>query len=111
MATFTAVPSYSSSLNIKPVILEAKFGDGYEQAVGDGINNKPRAYDLQFNVLTVVDGDAIEAFFDTNDSATTPFDWTPPNGTAGRFKCREHSRDFVSGFTSNINCVFDEVFF
>lgn len=111
MATFTAEPSYSSSLKIKPDILEAKFGDGYEQAVGNGINNKPRAYDLRFNVLTVANGDAIEAFFDDNDTATTPFDWTPPNGVAGRFKCREHSREFVSGFTSNISCTFEEVFF
>lgn len=112
MATFALKePSYSSSLNLKPKILEAKFGDGYEQAVADGINNKPRMYSLMFNNLDVVDGDAIEAFFDTNDTATTPFDWTPPNGVAGRFKCKEHTRDFHSGFASNIKCKFEEVFF
>jgi len=111
MATFTAEPSYSSSLNLKPKILEAKFGDGYEQAVGDGINNKPRKYSLQFNNLNVVNGDAIETFFDTNDTATTPFDWTPPTGSAGRFKCKEHSRNYVSGFSSSITCTFEEVFF
>lgn len=111
MATFTAVPSYNSSLKVKPKILEAKFGDGYEQAVGDGINNKPRAYNLQFNVLDEADADAIEAFFDTNNTATTPFDWTPPIGAAGRFKCREHDRVFVSGTISDITCTFEEVFF
>lgn len=111
MATFTHKPSYSSSGNVKPKILEAKFGDGYEQAIYDGLNAKPREFPLQFNNLTKVDGDAIEAFFDDNDTATTPFDWTPPSGSAGRFKCRQHSRTFVSGFTSNITCSFEEVFF
>ena len=111
MATFTPVPSYSSDINVKPKILEAKFGDGYEQAIYDGINSKPRTYSLQFNNLDSVDGDAIESFFDTNDTAITPFDWTPPNGAIGRFKCKEHSRVFVSGFTSNITCTFEEVFF
>jgi len=111
MATFTHKPSYSSNLNIKPRILEAKFGDGYEQAIGDGINTKPRKYSLQFNNLKVTDGNDIETFFDTNDTATTPFDWTPPTGSAGRFKCKEHTRDYVSGLTSNIVCLFEEVFF
>jgi len=111
MATFTHEPSYSSSINVKPKILEAKFGDGYEQAIDDGINNKPRLFSLQFNNLTKVDGDAIETFFNDNNTATTPFDWTPPSGSAGRFKCKEHSRNFVSGFTSSITCSFAEVFF
>jgi len=111
MATFTALPSYSSSINVKPKIIEAKFGDGYEQAVLDGINSKPRKFSLQFNTLDKTDGDAIEAFFDTNETATTPFDWIPPSGIAGRFKCKEHSRNYVSGFTSSITCTFEEVFF
>ena len=111
MATFTAEPSYSSSVSVKPTILEAKFGDGYEQAVGDGINNKPRMFDLKFNTLGSTAGNDIETFFDTNDTATTPFDWTPPSGVAGRFKCKTHSRVYISGFTSNISCKFEEVFF
>jgi len=111
MATFTHKPSYSSSINVKPKILEAKFGDGYEQAIDDGINNKPRAYALQFNNLNSTNGDAIETFFDINNTATTPFDWTPPNGSTGRFKCRSHSRVFTSGLASNISCSFEEVFF
>lgn len=111
MATFTIIPSYSSSLNVKPKILEAKFGDGYEQAIFDGINAKPRMYSLLFNNLDSIDGDAIEAFFVDNNTAIIPFDWTPPSGAIGRFKCKEHSRVFVSGLTSNITCNFEEVFF
>lgn len=111
MATFTQEPSYSSSVSIKPKILEAKFGDGYEQAIYDGINYKPRMYSLQFNNLNKIDGDLIESFFDDNNTATTPFDWTPPSGAAGRFKCKNYSRNFVSGLTSSITCNFEEVFF
>lgn len=111
MAVFTAYISYSSNLVSKPKILEAKFGDGYEQAVGDGINNKPRVYNLLFNVLTKTVGDDIEAFFLDNDTATTPFDWTPPNDQIGRFKCKQYSRNYDSGFSSNISCKFEEVFF
>lgn len=111
MATFTQQCSYSSSLNVKPKIIEVKFGGGYEQAIGDGINNKPRKYDLRFNTLDEETADAIELFFDVNNTATTPFDWTPPIGAAGRFKCKEHTREFISGLTSSISCIFEEVFF
>ncbi len=111
MAVFTAEPSYSSNLSLKPKILEAKFGDGYEQAVGDGINNKPRVYNLLFNILTKTAGDLIESFFIDNNTATTPFDWTPPNGVIGRFKCKKYSRNYNSGFSSNMSCKFEEVFF
>ena len=111
MATFTNEPSYSSSVSVKPEVLLAKFGDGYEQAVGNGINNKPRVFSLQFNTLSKIVGDNIEDFFDINNTATTSFDWTPPSGIAGKFKCESHSRTYVSGFASNISATFREVFF
>lgn len=111
MATFTAKPSYSSRLKVKPRVLTAKFGEGYEQSVSDGINDSPRHFELQFNVLTESVGNSIEDFFKDNATAITPFDWTPPTGAAGRFKCNEHTRTYSSGFSSNINCTFFEVFF
>ena len=110
MATFTYTPSLTTSLNQKPKILEAKFGDGYEQAVFEGINYKPEKWELKFDNISVVDAQTIVDFFNIYDSATTPFDWTNPNSVAGKYKCREWSRTYDGFSHNNLSCTFEEVF-
>ena len=110
MGTFTPLASYGSSKEVKPRNLEAKFGDGYEQSLPDGINTKPRIYNLRFTLLDAVDGDEIETFIDDHD--TIPFNWTPPfESVSARFKCKKYTRTYTSGLISNITCKFEEVFF
>lgn len=112
MATFptTYVPSYASSLDQQPKILEAKFGDGYEQAVFNGINYDPEKWSLKFSNISLADADAIISFFTTNNTAITPFDWTNPNSVAGKYKCRDWKRSYDGYEHHTVTCVFEEVY-
>lgn len=77
METFTFKPTLeSSSGSVKPRTLSAQYGDGYRQVVGDGINNLPQTWSLQFS------GDEdeikeIKAFLDAR-AGYDPFYWKPP---------------------------------
>lgn len=109
MPTFTYTPSYSASQNTKPRVNEARFGDGYTQRVGDGINRQPRKFDLSFKNRTKTEADSIEAFLIDRD-AQYSFDWTPPFGAAGLWLCREWTRVLDDGNWHTITCSFEEVF-
>lgn len=111
MATFTEIPHFASNFDTDSKITEVKFGDGYEQAIFNGINNEYRKYNLYFNNIEQSLADTIQAFFTDNETAITPFDWTPPTGAAGRFKCKKNKLTYSSGLHVNLSCVFEEVFF
>lgn len=110
MATFTYVPSFSTSIDQEPKILEAKFGDGYEQAVLNGINSDPETWSLKFTNISSTNAQVIVDFFLTNETATTPFDWMNPNGVTGRYKCRKWTRTYDGYEPNGLTCTFDEVF-
>ena len=110
MATFTETPSYSSSVGHAYRTLDAQFGDGYEQSTFDGINYKIRTYSLSFNNRTCAEAETLMAFFEDNNTATTSFDWTPPDNVAGNFKCNDPKKTFSNALCS-ITCTFREVFF
>jgi phage-related protein len=54
--------------------LTAKFGDGYEQRVLDGINTKDDSFSISFNNRAAEDINLIAAFFD--DRAAKSFNFT-----------------------------------
>lgn len=110
MATFTFVPSYSTSIGQQPKIIEAKFGDGYEQAIFNGINYTPKVWDLQFNNISAASAQSIINFFITNNTATTPFDWTDPESVAGKYKCKEWKQTYNAYEARSLTCKFEEVF-
>jgi len=110
MATFTYTPSLSTSLKQKPKILEAKFGDGYEQAMFKGINYNPEKWQLKFQNISTADAQIIVDFFGDNETPITPFDWTNPNSVAGKYKCREWSRTYDGYDHNTLTCMFEEVF-
>ena len=51
-------------------ILTAKFGDGYEQRIADGINVLNETYSLTFRNRTKEEIDDIVAFLDTKQNVT-----------------------------------------
>ena len=69
-------------LSVKPRVLKAQFGDGYEMRVRDGINTTPRSWTLTFNNRLNEDIDNLYAFFDTLASVDT-CQLTVPDQTAG----------------------------
>jgi phage-related protein len=56
----------------------SKFGDGYEQVVGDGINNRVDSWSLTF-VVGKATALEIKAFLDCHGNFKSFF-WTPPLG-------------------------------
>jgi len=108
MATFTYSPSYAANVTITPRVRTAMFGDGYQQRVADGINTKPRMWNLSFTQKDA-DIDNVESFLDTAGGVTS-FDWTPPHGSIGKWKCKEWSRSKVTYGVDTLTATFEEVF-
>ena len=111
MAEFTWIPSYSTQMEQRPIVLQAQFGDGYEQRAAAGQNNLPRRFRLTFSTLGATDADAIIAFLRAR-AGTEAFDWTPPHEAASaRFKCVEPwARTFEDGDLMTVQTTFEEVF-
>jgi phage-related protein len=109
MATFTYVADWGASERTVPRVLKANFGNGYEQRVADGLNWKPRVWDLTFTNRDDTESAAITSFLSAC-GGVSPFDWTPPIGAAGKFLCREWRLSVDNYNASAIQASFEEVF-
>ena len=108
MATFTWLPEYGASVDLKPKVNRAVFGDGYEQRIRDGINAKIRAWNITF-MKSSADIDTIEAFL-SNEAGAGSFDWTPPRGAIGKWVCDSWKRDIPNPAFDTLTATFREVF-
>lgn len=109
MAIFTYTPDNGPQLSVKPRVLTAKFGDGYEQRVGDGINIRPREWRLTFNTRTDAEIAPILAFLEARNSIEA-FDWTPPTGSAGKWVASGWQHTKPRYGINDLSVVFHEVF-
>ena len=112
MATFPGFqPDYGVDVSITPRLARQKFGDGYEQVVGDGLNTMPRVWGVTFT-QTEADIDTIESFLHTCGGVEA-FDWTPPRGAAGKWRTSaEGWKRTVTNFGyETLTASFEEVFF
>lgn len=85
MATFTYIPDWGPSPDLQPRILQAKFGDGYDQRAPNGLNDLLPTWNLVFSHRTQAEALAIAAWFAANKAHVTAFDWTAPDGTVGKW--------------------------
>lgn len=109
MPTFSYAPSFPPRVSHAPRILAMKFGDGYEQRAGDGINTDPERWDLIFENEPPADADAIESFLKTQ-AGRLPFDWTSPSGLAAKFLCKTWQRAKVGPQVYTITAAFEQTF-
>jgi len=109
MNLFVWVPSYGSAVTTKPNVEVAKYGDGYEQRVALGINNRPRKWEVTFASRPNATADAIDAFL-SECNAVKCFDWVPPHGSAGKWICREWTETQTGPYSRTITATFEEVF-
>ena len=107
--TFTYSPSYGAAATRKPVVKSVRFGSGYEQRLGDGINNRPEIWDLQFTNRTATEANAIDAFLAAANGVSY-FNWTTPDGTTGKFICREWTKAIAYADAYTVNARFEQVF-
>jgi phage-related protein len=108
MLEFTWLASYDATKTVTPIVKVIKFGDGYEQRQGVGINRKPRLFSLAFS-RKVAEIDAIESFLSAR-GAVEAFKYTHPGQPAGVFVCREWKHTDVSFGVHGLSATFEEVF-
>jgi len=80
--TLVATPDKSMSKSSAPRVLTAKFGDGYEQRIADGINSLNETYSLSFKTRPKADIDDIVLFLDTQKNVSK-FLFTMPDTNTG----------------------------
>lgn len=83
------------------------FGDGYEQAVADGLNAVRDSVNLSWPVLTLEQSSEIVSFFKTQ--AAFPFRFALAGETERLWRCVEWTRSVESGHASAA-AKFTEVF-
>lgn len=76
--TFTWCPRNEPTSAPEYRVRSSKFGNGYEQVVGDGINNRTDSWPLTFVVSEAV-AQQIKDFLDRHGNFRSFF-WTPPLG-------------------------------
>ncbi|PVZ56570.1 hypothetical protein C9422_18790 [Pseudomonas sp. B1(2018)] len=108
MAVFTWRATYDASRVITPTVKVIKFGDGYEQRQGIGINRQPRKFSLTFKRVNS-EIDAIDAFLIARGGIES-FSYTHPGLNSGVFVCREWTRTDVARGIDSLSATFEEVF-
>ena len=96
-------PDRSFTRSSKPRIHIAKFGDGYEQRLVDGINSIEESFSIGFESRDRQEIDDIVAFFETKQGAIA-FDFYIPdaNGDIGGKKIKK-----VKVVCDNFNITYD----
>ncbi len=103
--------SPGSSLQYKPRVNQAPFGDGYGQRSGDGLNANPARCNAAFRVLKKSEADSICDFFAAR-KGYIPFMWTPPNeATAKQWIAVEWEKTYVeSTAIYDVTATFEQTF-
>lgn len=110
-----AIPDRNLKHASKPRVLQAKFGDGYEQRLADGINNIEQTFTVVFNNRTDDDIDDIVAFFDDKKGVAS-FDYTYPdtNESGGektvKVVCDTYDITFINDEFSACSATFRRVY-
>lgn len=108
MEVFTWKATYDASKTVTPTVKVIKFGDGYEQRQGTGINRQPRKFDLTFKRVKA-EIDQVDSFLKAR-GAIDAFNYTHPGQSIGVFVCREWVRTNVALGVDSLTATFEEVF-
>lgn len=88
METFTWCPRVNPTEDVSYNTRKVKFGDGYEQVSGNGLNSRSQKWSMEF----VGDEDYISAIrrFIDKHAGIKSFFWKPPLEPLGLYRCDEH---------------------
>ncbi|UFP98547.1 phage tail protein [Pseudomonas fitomaticsae] len=86
----------------------AQFGDGYSQAVGDGINTRVGTYPVTFTGKREMIV-AVKAFLDRHGGHKS-FLWTPPLGEPSLFRAPERTISPKGADVFTLTTTFNQVF-
>lgn len=85
MEHFNFPVSYDASASIEHRVLEARFGDGYAQRAGDGLNTRKSTWDLSCTGSASFI-EEVKAFIDAHGGYKA-FTWSPRNHPPALFTC------------------------
>jgi phage-related protein len=116
MDTLTYIPSIATRGQLTPRVLRARFGDGYVQEEGDGINAMLSTWELVYDVVQQQSGvpvtlDLLKTFFETQ-AGYKRFIWTqpPPFNDEGpqQWVCTEWSWSYSDGLLTSIRATIEK---
>lgn len=87
---------------------KAKFGDGYEQVSGDGLNPRSQQWTLNFtgNEAYILE---IKAFLDRH-GGTKSFQWKPPLEDLGLYRSEDYKPTALGAGKFNLEATFIQAF-
>lgn len=96
--------------------LKADFGDGYSQAAGDGINTRSESWNIEARGPWLMPGCTagqavkdIAEFLDER-AGWQAFEWTPPDGELGLYRCDGYTKQRNGGGIVTLSATFYQVF-
>ena len=105
-------PSYTTSANFSPIVKVIQFGDGYEQRISPNINNNLIKLDVNFDLRSTQEAQAILHFLHVR-SALEAFIFEPPdpfNSTKDQFfVCRNWNNTFNFYDNQTLGLSFEQV--
>lgn len=109
MATFNqATPDQGATKTPRVRVRANAFGDGYEQRVGDGINNVMEDWSLSFTLRTKTVIQSIDTFL-KSQAGVLAFDWvTPDGGASKKFICKEWSASYIHDGDCSLTAKFEQ---
>ncbi|MFW8567076.1 phage tail protein [Orrella sp. 11846] len=108
METFTWCPRVDASGEYAYRVIDAQFGDGYKQSVGDGLNTETSSWSLSFRGRS--DKIAPIRNFLRARQGFQPFKWTPPLGDEGVYEARKLSLVAIGGGVYDLSVTFTQRF-
>lgn len=106
--TFTWCPRVNTTEDITYKTRRAKFGDGYEQVSGDGLNPRSQKWMLEFTGGEDRIG-IIRQFIDRHGGIRA-FQWKPPMEPTGLYRCSEHKLSVLGNKKYTLSLTFEQAF-
>lgn len=107
----TNLISQGSSVNYKNRVLQARFGDGYDQTAPDGINNIVAEWSLRYENLTTSEKNTLVNALNACGSWDY-LTWAPPSESSKKFKVTSDGYAITpsSGDLWNVSFALRQVF-
>ena len=112
-ADTTVTPDRGLSRKAISRVRVAKFGDGYEQRIVDGINNIEESYRVKFSNRAKASVDDIVAFFESRKGASFNFTIPDTNNsgeTTIKVVCGDYSLNYDNDTTYSCSATFRRVY-
>lgn len=109
------LPDRNLTRSSSPRVLVARFGDGYEQRLADGINSIQESFSATFNNRTAAEIDDITGYF-ASLKGVTAFTYTIPDDNAGggelaiKVVCENYSQVYQNDGYYSVTATFRRVY-